>query len=58
VAVFDQRLDRVAELAEHRAGDPRAFIDIMRELILEETRTPACSGCWVAEPWDSVAYAA
>jgi AcrR family transcriptional regulator len=40
VAVFDQRLDRVAELAEYRAGDPRAFIDIMRELMLEETRTP------------------
>jgi AcrR family transcriptional regulator len=40
VAVFDQRLDRVAELAEQRSGDPRAFIDIMRELILEEARTP------------------
>jgi AcrR family transcriptional regulator len=40
VAVFDQRLDRVAELAEHRAGDPRAFIDLMRDLILEEARTP------------------
>ena len=40
VAVFDQRLDHLAEVAARRAGDPRAFLDIMQELILEEARTP------------------
>jgi AcrR family transcriptional regulator len=40
IAVYDQRLDRLAELAAARAAEPRAFLDLVQELVLEEARTP------------------
>lgn len=40
LAVYERRLQHVAELATRRAGDPRTFLELLQELILEETRTP------------------
>jgi AcrR family transcriptional regulator len=40
LAVYEKRLQHVDELAALRAGDPRAFLELIQELILEETRTP------------------
>ncbi len=40
LAVYEQRLQQVDELAKLHAGDPRVFIQLIERLILEETRTP------------------
>lgn len=40
LAVYEQRLQHVDDLAALHAGDPRAFLQLIEELILEETRTP------------------
>jgi AcrR family transcriptional regulator len=39
-AIYEQRLDRVAELAAVHAGDPRAFLLLLGAMIREDTRTP------------------
>jgi AcrR family transcriptional regulator len=40
MAVYEQRVDHLAELAAVHAGDPRAFLELIQAAILEETRTP------------------
>ena len=40
MAVYEHRLDHVAQLTAVRAGDPRAFLELIQEFIVEETRTP------------------
>ena len=40
LAVYEQRLRHVDELAKLHAGDPRVFRQLIERLILEETRTP------------------
>jgi AcrR family transcriptional regulator len=39
-AIYEQRLDQVAELAAAHAGDPRDFLRLIQALIQEDTRTP------------------
>jgi AcrR family transcriptional regulator len=40
LAVYEQRLDRLAERVAVEAADPHAFLRLIQELVLEETRTP------------------
>ena len=40
LAVYEQRLQYLDELANLHAVDPRVFIKLIERLILEETRTP------------------
>jgi AcrR family transcriptional regulator len=40
LAVYEHRLQHVEELATLHAGSPRVFVQLMQELIVEETRTP------------------
>jgi AcrR family transcriptional regulator len=40
MAVYEQRVDHLADLAAVHASDPRAFLELIQEAILEETRTP------------------
>lgn len=40
LAVYEWRLDHLAERVAVRAGDPHAFLQLIQELVLEETRTP------------------
>jgi AcrR family transcriptional regulator len=40
MAVYDHRLQHLTELGAARADDPSAFVELMQELIVEETRTP------------------
>jgi AcrR family transcriptional regulator len=40
LAVYEQRLQHLHDLAALRAADPRAFLQLIEELILEETRMP------------------
>ena len=40
LAVYEQRLQEVDELARLHAGDPRVFRQLIERLIVEETRAP------------------
>ncbi len=44
VAVYEQRLQHLTDQATVRAGDPQAFLELIREVMLEETRTPGLLG--------------
>jgi AcrR family transcriptional regulator len=44
MAVYERRLDHLAELAAVHAGDPRAFLLVIQELIQEDARTPGLLG--------------
>jgi AcrR family transcriptional regulator len=39
-AIYEHRLDHVAELAAAQAGDPRAFLHLIQALIQEDAHTP------------------
>jgi len=40
LAVYEQRLQHLCEVATLQAGDPRLFRQLIERLILDETRTP------------------
>ncbi len=40
MAVYEQRLQHLTDQATVRADDPRAFLELIHEIMLEETRTP------------------
>jgi AcrR family transcriptional regulator len=55
VAVYEQRLDHLEKLAAEHAGDPQAFLMLIRQLIEEDTHTPGLLGVLREQP-DSERY--